>query len=197
MNRAIALLLTALVLSGCKSAASPSIDRVLANDRLKRDEVPSKSPMFIFPDGSFNADGIWIPVPDDEAHRPVFPEQTHIECDRGAFDCREMKVSFTSVAGLVSVDGPDNTLWPIKSWDKNSLLAEYGPFPSFEPGPDRCQKHVLSIVFASGTVTTSDIPTNGDGCDAFKEAHSYRLASGYYVVDTSPGNNSFRDTSTR
>jgi hypothetical protein len=105
----------------------------------------------------------------------------------------ENEVTFLSVANAIQVKGPDLTLWEIKSWDKNSLLAEYGPFLSSTTLSDKCQKHVLSIVFSSQTVNASDIPTHGSGCETLKETTSYRLARGWFVIDTSPNNNAIKD----
>ena len=139
------------------------------------------------------ADGIWIPEPDDPAHALVYPEQTRIVCYAGSDDCIEMKSSFIVTGDIISVKGPEETLWPIKTRDKNSLVAEYGPWPRFSPGPEKCQKHVMSMVFASGTVTTSDIPTGGDGCGPYTETNTYRLANGWYDVDISPKNDAIRD----
>ncbi len=153
------------------------------------------SPVVTLPDGSLDASGIWIPELDDKAHQLVYPEQTRIECNRGEQNCLEMRVSFTAVGNdFVMVDGPEETLWPIKSWDKNSLVAGYGPLPMLTKLEEKCQSHVLSIVFASGTVTDSDIPTHGQGCEAMKETNTYRLASGWYEVDTSPHNDAVKDT---
>lgn len=144
------------------------------------------SPLGIDHDGSLRASGIWIPQPDTAANRLVFPEQVTILCDKGDSNCLEMRAEFVTVGDLISINGPDETYWPIKSWDKNSLFAEYGPWPHSAEETDKCQKHILSILFASGTVTTSDIPDHVEGCDAFKDTHVYRLVSGYYKINTSP-----------
>jgi len=181
-----------LFLAGCHSAN----DKVLTSARLKRN-LYGISPLTVFSDGSLMADGLWIPELDDSAHALVFPEQTTISCDKGAKYCLEMQVVFLSVANAITVKGPDQTLWEIKTWDKNSLLAEYGPFPHLTNLSDKCQKHVLSIIFASQTVTTSDIPTHGQGCEAFKETNSYRLARGDYIVDTSPSNDAVKYASAK
>jgi hypothetical protein len=181
-----------LVLAGCQS----DYDKVLTGTRLKRN-LYGDSPLTVFSDGSFMADGIWIPEPDDSAHALVWPEQSTISCDKGAKYCMEMQVQFLSVANAITVKGPDLTLWEIKSWDKNSLLADYGPFPNLVSGSEKCEKHVLSIVFASGTVSTSDIPTHGTGCESHKETNSYRLARGDYIIDTSPHNKAVNDISAK
>jgi hypothetical protein len=193
---ALALLLAV----GCRSAIpkhpeeQSAIPKALHSDRLKRNETTGISPLIIDPDKSIDANGIWIPEPDDGAHKLVFPEQTHIICNTGAEYCIEMKNSFIVYGNIITVKGPEQTLWQIKSWDKNSLVAEYGPFLRLSPDADNCQKHVLSIVFASGTVTTSDIPSNTKGCEPFKETNTYRMASGYYIVDVSPNNDTMPDT---
>ncbi len=190
-----------LLLAGCHSALTPDQKaantlKALHSDRLKRHEVDI-SPLTVLSDGSVRADGIWVREPDAQGRQLVFPEQTTIICNKGAEYCLEMKISFVTVGDITSVKGPEETLWPIKSWNKDSLLAEYDPVPVSISGPDKCQKHVLSIVIASETVTTSDIPSHGPGCDEFRETNSYRLASGYYDVDTSPRNDAVRDTSAK
>ena len=53
---------------------------------------------------------------------------------------------------------------------------------------DRCNRHVLTMTFAAGAVSTSDIPTHEKGCEPFPETNSYRLARGGYYIDTTPGN---------
>ena len=54
-------------------------------------------------------------------------------------------------------------------------------------------KRPPDTVFES-TVTTSDIPTHGQGCEPIKETNSCRLMSGWYEVDTSPHNDAMKDT---
>jgi hypothetical protein len=202
MCRNFTLAFVILLVAGCHSAAHyPQEEqgtalKALHSDRIKRDAggIPT---LTVFSDGSFMADGIWIPEPDDQAHALVFPEQTRISCNRGEKNCSEIEIRFVVVGNIITVKGPEETLWQIKSWDHNSLLAEYGPFPQFKPDPDSCHKHVLSIVFASGTVTTSDIPAPRPGCEPFKETNTYRLESGWYDVDTSPNNDAIKDTSAK
>jgi hypothetical protein len=192
------LALALLLLAGCHSTAptpqsgQTPLAKALHSDRLKRDEnsVPA---LVILPDGSLGADGIWIPEPDNSAHALVFPEQTRITCNKGEQTCLEMEIRFVVVGNIITVKGPEETIWTIKSWDKNSLFAAYDAFPSRKPD-ERCYSHTLSIVFASETVTTSDIPTHGPGCETFNETNSYRLADGWYDVDTSPGNDAVKDT---
>jgi hypothetical protein len=200
MKRASTVLFVGLILAGCHSATPPpkqdqsasDLSKMLQNDRLKRTET-GISALVVDPDGSLGADGMWIPEPDDHAHQLAFPEQTRITCNKGAEYCMEMQIQFVSTGSLITAKGPEETLWPIKSWDKHSLLAEYGPF-NFGPLSDQCHSHVLSIIFASQTVTTSDIPTQGKGCEAFKDTNSYRLAAGWYSIDTSPSNNAISAT---
>ncbi|MGB8096253.1 MAG: hypothetical protein WCF17_03785 [Terracidiphilus sp.] len=182
------------LLAACHTVPTPQEQSAIRNDHVKRNEIGT-SPVVIMPDGDVDADGIWIPEPDDKAHQLVHPEQTRIVCNKGEQNCLEMQLSFTAVGNnFVMVNGPEETIWPIQSWDKNSLVAGYGPFPMLTKLSERCESHVLSIVFASGTVTTSDIPTHGDGCEPINETNSYRLASGWYEVDTSPHNDAVKDT---
>ena len=178
-----------LWLVGCQSDNN---DKVLTRTRLKK-ELLSIPALTVFDNGSLMADGIWIPESDDSEHALVFPEQTAISCDKGEKYCMENQVTFLSVANAIQVNGPELTLWEIKSWDKNSLLAEYGPFPNSATLSDKCEKHILSIVFASQIVTTSDIPTHGTGCEALNATNSYRLARGWFIIDTTPNNNALKD----
>jgi hypothetical protein len=202
MNRATVVLLTGLILAGCHSTPTPqqkeaNVLKFLRNDHIKRYELPSPA-LIIAPDGSLAAKGIWIPVPDDRAHQLIYPEQTRIICNKGEQNCLEMQLTFTAVGNdFVMIDGPEETIWPIKSWDEKSLLAEYGPFPTSSRLSDKCESHVLSIVLTAQTVTTSDIPTHGQGCEPIKETTSYRLASGWYEIDTSPHNDAIKDTAPR
>jgi hypothetical protein len=199
MNLKWSVALALLLVAGCHSATpSPQEEhaaalKALHSDRLKRSEIAGVSPLVVGPDGSLDADGIWIPEPDDPAHTLAFPEQTRIDCNRGEENCIEMEIRFVVVGNIITVKGPEETIWPIKSWDRNSLLAAYGSFPSTRPD-EKCYSHTLSIVFASQTVTTSDIPTHGPGCEGFKETNSYRLAWGSYDVDVSPKNDAIPDT---
>ena len=192
--------LALLSLAGCHSAAPTPQEQQAAvmkefhNDHIKRTEIGA-SPLVIMPNGDFDADGIWIPEPDDKAHQLIYPEQTRIICNKGDQNCLEMQLTFTAVGdNFVMVNGPEETIWPIKSWNKTSLLAGYGPLPMLSKLSEKCESHVLSIVFESGTVTTSDIPTHGEGCEAMKETNTYRLASGWYEIDTSPHNDAIKDT---
>jgi hypothetical protein len=188
MRHNFTLAFVIFLLAGCHS----DNDKVLTRTRLKK-VLLSIPALTAFDDNSLMADGIWIPEPDDSAHALAFPEQTTISCNKGEKYCMENEVTFLSVANAIQVKGPDLTLWEIKSWDKNSLLAEYGPFLSSTTLSDKCQKHVLSIVFSSQTVNASDIPTHGSGCETLKETTSYRLARGWFVIDTSPNNNAIKD----
>jgi hypothetical protein len=199
MRFKLSIALALPLLEGCHSAAPTPQEqqtaaiKALHSDRLKRSEIAGVSPLVVDPDGSLGADGIWIPEPDDSAHALAFPEQTHIDCDKGEQNCIEMEIRFVVVGNIITVKGPEETIWPIKSWDKNSLLAAYGAFPGTRPD-EKCYSHTLSIVFASQTVTTSDVPTHGPGCEGFEETNSYRLAYGSYDVDVSPKNDTIPDT---
>jgi len=199
MNLKPIVALAMLLIAGCHSTLTPqqketNLLKMLHNDHIKRFEVAIPS-LIVEPDGSLDAHGIWIPEPDDKAHQLIYPEQTRIICNKGEQSCLEMQLSFTSVGNdFVMVNGPEEMIWPIKSWDKTSLLAEYGPFPMSAKLSDKCESHVLSIEIESSTVTTSDIPTHGENCEAIKETNSYRLAGGWYDVDTSPHNDAIKDT---
>jgi len=90
--------------------------------------------------------------------------------------------------GIVEIGDIDETIWQISFWDSDGLLASYGPDISALAANDRCHRHILAMSFVSGAVSTSDIPTQEKGCEAFTETNSYRLVRGNYYVDTTPGN---------
>jgi hypothetical protein len=92
------------------------------------------------------------------------------------------------IGGVIFLDDIDETSWQITSWDEHGLLAAYDAYPSATAVSERCHRHVLSMSFASGAVSTSDIPTHEKGCETFKQTDSYRLVRGVYYVDTTPGN---------
>ncbi|SRR6266851_280842 len=101
-----------------------------------------------------------------------------------AFFCSAKKRLRTALSSSASGD----VGWEIRSWDAHGLLASYDPNVSAVATSDRCHHHVLTMTFASGAVSTSDIPTRAKGCEEFPETNSYRLVRGNYYVDTSPAN---------
>jgi hypothetical protein len=156
------------------------------NGRLKRDEYKDAP---IVGDNEFRAvDGMWVPESNDPSKALFFPEQVNILCSHSERNCRELKVTLGAIAGMISIMDIDEKDWPIDTWDAHGLLASYGPEPSAPGSSDRCHRHVLTIAFVSGAVSTSDIPTHETGCSAFTETNSYRLARGNYYVDLTPLN---------
>lgn len=164
-----------------------SISAFLSNDRLKRHEIEAYP---IVGDNNFRViDGVWVPESNDPSKAMVFPEQVKISCTNSNKTCQELKITLGVTQGLVEVMSIDETDWPITLWDTHGLLASYGPDTSpTAAASDRCHSHILSMTFDSGAVSISDIPTHEKGCAMFTETNSYRLARGYYYVDTSPGN---------
>jgi hypothetical protein len=161
------------------------------NERLKRSE-DKDYPIETFHNTRVIVDGMWVPESKDPAKEIVFPEQVEIICTHSEMACEEMKVTLGPMTGVVFIDSIDQTIWPITSWDERGLLASYGPEVSALSASDRCHHHVLAMTFASGAVSTSDIPTHEKGCEMFTETDSYRLTRGVYYIDTSPGNDQDR-----
>jgi hypothetical protein len=160
------------------------------NERLKRREF-SDSPIETLHGTLVFVGGIWVPESKDQRKEMVFPEQVKVTCTNSERTCEELKAVLEPMSGVVFVD-IDQTIWPIISWDKNGLLASYGPEITASAASERCHRHVLTMTFASGAVSTSDIPTHEKGCEMFPETDSYRLVRGYYYIDTSPGNDDGR-----
>jgi hypothetical protein len=161
------------------------------NERLKRAEDPDRE---ITGDNELRiVDGMWVPESKDPAKALLFPEQVKITCSNSEKTCEELKVILEPIGGLIFID-INKTIWPITSWDAHGLLSSYGPEISASGVSDRCNGHVLAMTFASGAVSTSDIPTHGKGCETFTETSSYRLVRGDYYVDTTPGNDADRPT---
>lgn len=156
------------------------------NDRLKRAELSDHE---ITGDSQWRSvSGMWVPESSDPAHELLFLEQVTINCKRPSRTCEELKIIFEPISGVIFIDGIDETNWQITSWDEHGLLAAYDADPAANAASEKCHRHVLSMSFSSGAVSTSDIPTHEKGCEAFKATDSYRLTRGVYYVDTTPGN---------
>jgi len=175
-----------LALSGVGQQAKP-LSGVFHNDRLKRAEDPDYE---ITGDGQWRrVSGMWVPESDHPANDLLFKEQVTIACDRPSSTCKELKIILEPFGGLIFIDGIEETTWQITSWDEHGLLATYDADPSANAAAsEKCHRHVLSMSFASGAVSASDIPTHEKGCETFKQTDSYRLVRGQYYVDTTPGN---------
>ena len=131
---------------------------------------------------------MWVPDSDHPVNELLFLEQVTITCTQPSGTCEELKIILEPFGGLIFIDGIDETTWQITSWDEHGLLATYDADPSSKKVDERCHRHVLSMSFASGAVSTSDIPTHEKGCESFRQTDSYRLVRGQYYVDTTPGN---------
>ena len=126
--------------------------------------------------------GVWMPeVPGNDL---ISPEQVSISCN-----ATESLVACCG-SGLrvspwgIELEKPDETDFNIISWDARGLLATYGP----DQVVDKCHRSVLSMSFASGEVSLSDIPTHEKDCKVFVNTNTYRLQPGSYYVDTTPNN---------
>lgn len=166
------------------SPSSPLIQ--IGNGRLKMSGFESMP--INAEEGFLIVDGIWLPDSNKPDDALAFPEQVRITCDKTEKVCRELKVTLSEVVkGMLVIGGPDETEWPISSWDARGLFATYGPSKHGNDS-DKCQRHVLTMAFGSGAISTSDIPTHEKGCEIFLKTNSYRLARANYWFDTSPGN---------
>jgi len=167
----------------------------ISNERLKSIRYPD-SPI----DASYGlivVDGMWIPETSNPAKALLFAEQVDLTCDKEEKTCRELTASLGKNGDAVQIMNPEEKVWAISSWDTQGLLASYGPDDSAHAASEKCHRHVLTITFSSGAVSTSDIPTHTIGCEAFEETDSYRLTQGNYYVDTSPANDADRPHATK
>jgi hypothetical protein len=181
-----AFIVLTLTLGNAGQQQGKSLARVFHNDRLKRDELNDSE---ITGDSQWRSvSGMWVSESNDPAHELLFLEQVTINCTRPSRTCEELKITLEPIGGVIFIDGIDKTTWPITSWDEHGLLAAYDADPSKTEASEKCHRHVLSMSFASGAVSTSDIPTRERGCEVFKTTASYRLIRGVYYVDTTPGN---------
>jgi hypothetical protein len=154
------------------------------NERLKKLVIPGP-PLAKDKSYSFNAlaTGFWVSDSSDPKKALVLPMQVKIWCSKNVKECTETSVTLGSVPNLVSVEDVDNTIYGVDKWDEHGLTASYGGDES-----SRCQRHVMTIDFDSGSVSVADIPTHKKGCEAFTETDAYKLVRGKYYIDTTPGN---------
>ena len=174
-------LIAALALTA-SAQKSPSLSAIFTNDRLKAQ--PLKDYPIEFHDRFVAVSGYWVPESKDPSKALAFPMMVRISCTRPEKVCREASVTLKPAPGVILIQDMAETEYEISTWDEHGLVASYGGDEVF----DRCQTHVLTIGFDSGTTSVSDIPTHKDDCKAYKDTASYRLVGGYYWVDTSPDN---------
>ncbi len=156
-----------------------------SHSRLKVQEV---APSPITGDQNLRViDGVWIPA-SPEASALFVPEQVRITCSRSEHLCHEIKAVLGQAGDLISIMSVEDVTWKIQTWNGDALTASIDEEPSASAASGRCQRHVLTLQFQSGTAISTDIPVGGPDCGMFKQANSYRLARGRYVVDLSPGN---------
>jgi hypothetical protein len=183
MRCVIAVILS--ILSTMQYSRGQNLASYLKNDRLKTLSYPD-SPIIGDEHHRYIA-GFWkseSTVPDKQL---VFPQQVTITCDNYKTlpkECVEISVTINAAKGMVSIGDLDTETYVINTWDSHGLVASYGG--DLDSG--LCQRHVLTVNFASGSVSVADIPTREKGCEAYTETNSYRLVRGNYYVDTTPGN---------
>ncbi len=137
-------------------------------------------------------DGVWVSESSGPDKQLVFPQQVEIECENWASDsrkCVEFGVTLSPTKAVVGIGELYKNEYGIDRWDDQGLIASYGG----EELDSACQRHVLTMHFASGAVSVSDIPTHTEGCEALKVTNSYRLVRGEYYVDTTPNNDADAD----
>lgn len=172
------------VITAIGLAALVTQGQTFHNERLKTLVLPG-SPLLKDKFHSFTAlaSGFWVSESNDRKKTLVFPQQVKIWCSKNSKLCTETSVTLGIVPTMVSIQDVDNTDYPVDKWDEHGLTASFGG-----DATSRCQRHVLTIDFDSGAVSVADIPTRKAGCEAFTETNSYKLVSGQYYVDTTPGN---------
>lgn len=166
-----------------KNSQQKGLASIFHNDRLKINAMKD-SPIV----GDVNSrlvEGVWLPEAADPSKNLVFPQQVKIYCTRYNKICMELNVTIGPAPGLVAINELDDEEYNVDSWDVHGLVASYG---GDDISGSPCQRHVLTMEFESGAVSLSDIPTHRKGCEVIKETGSYKLARGFYYVDTSPGN---------
>ena len=87
---------------------------------------------------------------------------------------------------MVEVFDPEETTYQVSKWDQNMLIASTDEPDS--SATSKCHIRVVTMHFASGVVTDTDMPTHKQGCDAFKIVNTYRLKRGNYFIDLSANN---------
>lgn len=179
------LFLFLMVVPCASSQEAKSTSGLFHDDRLKMAKDDDSA---IAGDDSLRVvSGMWVAESKDPAKRLLFLEQVKITCTHALRTCQELKVVLAPVGGMVLIQDPEETIWKISSWDTHGLMASYGP-DAYGPLSDKCHRHVLTMSFTSGAVSTSDIPTHERGCEASSETDSYRLTRGQFYVDTTPHN---------
>jgi hypothetical protein len=162
-----------------KATVKGDLSDLFRNARLKIKEGEPR-PLDVVGDYAF-ASGIWIAeVPGNDL---VVPEQVSISCNAPDKSCSVLRVRLIVNPRNIELEEPDETDFNIMSWDAHGLLATYGP-----DQVDKCHRSVLSMSFASGDVSLSDIPTHEKGCEMFVNTNTYHLHRGRYYVDTTPNN---------
>lgn len=180
---ALALLVVISALSWMHAADLAS---AVKNNRLKA--VTYKDAPIAGDARFLEVDGIWVSESKDPGKTLATPQQLKIECHNYGNDdrkCVEITVTLAPVKAMVGVQSIDTEEYDVDSWDLNGIVASYGGGEGLSA---QCQRHTLTINFASGAVVASDIPIHKKGCEAFTETDSYRLVRGNYYVDTSPNN---------
>lgn len=188
MKRLLLILLMLDALGFCSGQTSTSAKTgtggLFHNDRLKLNSLGNEP---IFGNSMIRiAEGAWVPDSPDPGKALVFPEQVKILCENnGPADrkCTAILVVLGPTPISVTIQEIDDEEYAIDRWDDQGLIASYGGDRS-----SKCQRHVLTMDFASGAVSLADIPTHVKGCEAFTTTDSYHLVHGEYYVDTTTNN---------
>jgi hypothetical protein len=185
-----------LALGFCASSAAQTKSGstgLFHNDRLKLLSLPDRP--IVGDSRARLVDGVWVSESLAPDRALVFPQQVRINCENYGPDdrrCVELSVTLAPTRISVGIQEIDTQEYAIDRWDDRGLIASYGGDES--DLTSKCQKHVLTMDFASGAVSVSDIPTHMKGCEAFTVTNSYRLVRGEYYVDTTLNNDSDKPT---
>lgn len=180
-----------LMLAGCQSENPPRTEMskqlatIFVNNRLKAVTYPD-TPIKVF-EGLAVVNGFWLP--EEPKTQQLFAEQVDISCNKDQALCHELTIPLGVTKDEIRIMHPEETLWPINSWNTDAILASYGPVLTAKQGSgDRCLRHVLSLTIDSGAVSSSVVPTHEQGCEKFQNTTASRMIYGNFYVDTTPGN---------
>jgi len=173
-----------------EQAHAAKIAALFQNERLKLFDLPDRP--IENSNGYAGVEGVWVAEPSANGNKLLQPEQVDIVCMTNALypdedkmgECAENRVTLGVMKGMISIMGPDQTVYKITKWDKDGIAAFYT-----DDGSSKCHLEILTISFKLGRVLLSEIPTNKQGCEGIDVTDSYRLVRGEYYIDTTEKNN--------